>query len=51
MRDALKSFYFCLKKADARRGIFILFYQIVMETLFYERIQVKNLYNHNFVDL
>ena len=36
MRDALKSFY--LRKVDARKGILFLFYQIVMETLFYGRI-------------
>ena len=34
MRDALKSFYFRKKKVDVRKGIFFLFYQIVMETLF-----------------
>ena len=38
MRDALKSFYFRLRKVNAQKGIFFLFYQIVMETLFYETI-------------
>ena len=30
-----------LKKVDARKGIFFLFYPIVVETLFYERFKWK----------
>ena len=38
MRDGLKSFYFRLKKVNAQKGIIFLFYETVMETLFYEII-------------
>ena len=50
MRDALKSFYFILKVSTRKtlKGIFFLFYQIAMKTLFYERIYVKNLYELQF---
>ena len=44
MRDALKSFYFRKKKVDVRKGIFFLFYQIVMETLFLWKKLSENLY-------
>ena len=42
LHDALKSFYFRKKKVDAQKGIFFLFYQIVRETLFYEKVEAKN---------
>ena len=38
LRDALKPFYFRQNKVDAWKGIFFLFYQILMETLYYEKI-------------
>ena len=47
MRNALKLFHFC-KKVDPRKGIFFLFYQIVMETLFYESTEVESLYESQF---
>ena len=34
MRGVLKSFYFCKKKVDARKGIFLSSYQNVMEMFF-----------------
>ena len=39
MCDALKSFYFRLKKVNARKGIF--FYLIVMERLFMKEFKRK----------
>ena len=42
MRDVLKSFYFRKKTVDERKGIFFLFYQIVREMLFYEKVLAKN---------
>ena len=41
MRDALKLFYFLLKKFNVRKGIFFLFYQIAMETLFKKELKWK----------
>ena len=32
------------------KEFFFLFYKIAIETLFYERIRVENLYNHSFVN-
>ena len=32
------------------KDFLFLFYKIAIETLFYERICVENLYNHNFVN-
>ena len=40
MRDAIKSFYF-IKKVIARKGIFFLFYQIAIETLFMKEFTRK----------
>ena len=50
MRDALKSFYFCKKKIDARKGIFFLFFQIVMEMLFMKEFNWEIFTNCNFAD-
>ena len=47
MRDPLKSFYFRKKSRCAKRD-FLFFYQIVIETYFYERILVENLYESQF---
>ena len=37
-----------VKKVNAWKGIFFLFYQIVRETLFYEKVYMKNLYESQF---
>ena len=53
MSDALKSFYLCKKKVNARKGIFFLFYRIVKDTLFLWKNMSENLYEpqfHRFCD-
>ena len=51
MCNVLKSFYFCKKKVDVWKGIFFLFYQIVIVTLFlWKNVGGKSLENHNFTD-
>ena len=44
IRNALKSLYFRLKKSMREKEFSFFTYQIVLETLFYERIKVKNRY-------
>ena len=43
MLDMLKLFYLRKKKADVQKGIFFLFYQIVMEVLFIKKLSEKSL--------
>ena len=44
IRNALKSLYFRLKKSMREKEFSFFTYQIVLETLFYERIKVQNRY-------